>query len=454
MKTLLSHLSVLALMVLVFSCSEESPESAEKQKIQFSFSVPDGNNGGRTQGALPGGSKVHITLTTPSGTPVLTNHEIAVLSFGDDYLTEPLELSGGQYKITDFLIVHDGEVLFATPKYGSPMAGAVSHSLPYSFSISKNQVSNVPLDVLDATKSTPAAFGYVSFGINVIEHPLPISIFRKSGEGLKLTDATLYIYENDVEMQVVQLGAKVNHVAFEGEPDGWYRLVVKKDGYVEYGTEFSFNHDNPYGVANGPLNIILEPSADAFHYSDKADVTKLGFREAGQIRIYRSEKFETFNFAANSSQWLFHWYLTTDDRDVSITGDLDKVVSVTQINSFSLDLHNLVNLEELVLEQTFYPGPLDLTGNTKLRTLNLWGANELLLPASHDINTIIVTDNGTTNFEGLLNNVYTNAAAKGITNGSVTLNAWNAVYPDSLSPEALSLLDSLQTLGWVVTYSE
>jgi hypothetical protein len=450
MKTFLSRVGALALMVLVLSCSEESPESAEKQRIQFSFSVSSSSTGGRTQGALPGGSKVHVTLTTPSGTPVLTNHEIAILSFGDDYITEPLELSGGQYKITDFLIVHDGEVLFATPKYGSPMAGAVSHSLPYSFSVSKNQVSNVALDVLDATKSTPAAFGYVSFGINVIEHPLPISIFRKSGEGLKLTDATLYIYENDVEMQVAQLGAKLNYVAFEGEPDGWYRLVVKKDGYVEYGTEFSFSHDNPFGVGNGPLNIILEPSADALHYFDEGDFTKLGFREAGQIRIYRAEKFETFNFAANSSQWLFHWYLTTNDRDVSITGDLDKIVSFTQFNSSRVDLHNLVKLEELVLEQTFYPGPLDLSSNTKLRTLNLYAVNELLLPISHEINTIIITD-GTTNFEGILDNVYTNAVSKNITSGSVTLNA---VYPDSLSPQILSLLDSLQTLGWVITYSE
>jgi hypothetical protein len=147
---------------------------------------------------------------------------------------------------------------------------------------------------------------------------------------------------------------------------------------------------------------------------------------------------------------LFHWYLTTNDRDVSITGDLDKIVSFTQFNSSSMDLHNLVNLEELVLEQTFYPGPLDLTSNTKLRTLNLYAVNELLLPISHEINTIIITD-GTTNFEGILDNVYTNAVSKNITSGSVTLNA---VYPDSLSPQILSLLDSLQTLGWVITYSE
>jgi hypothetical protein len=450
MKKHLSLVGALALIVLVLSCSEEAPESAKKQQIQFSFSVSTSDDGGRTEGSLPGGSKVQVTLTTPSGVPVLTNHPITILSFGDDYITEPFELAAGQYKITDFLIVHDGEVLFATPKNGSPMAGAVSHSLPYSFSVSINQLSNISLDVLDATNSSPAAFGYVSFGVNVIEHPLPISIFRKSGDGLKLTGATLYIYENDVEVQVAQLGAKLNYVDFEGDPDGWYRLVVKKDGYVDYGTEFSFSHANPYGVGDGPLNIILEPSADAFHYFDYGDFTKLGFREAGQIRIYRSEKFEIFNFEANSSQWLFHWYQTTEDRDVAITGDLDKIVSFTQFNSFSVDLHNLVNLEELVLEQTYYPAPLDLTSNTKLKTLNLWGVGELLLPASHDINTIIVTD-GTADLEGVLTNVYNNAVAKNITNGNIVLNYLNA---DTLSPQVLTLLDSFQALGWTITHNE
>jgi hypothetical protein len=357
-------------------------------------------------------------------------------------------LAGGQYKITDFLIVHDGVVLFATPKNGSPMAGAVSHSLPYSFNVSKNKISNVMLDVLDATASSPAAFGYVSFGVNVIEHPLPVSIFSNSGGELKLTDATLYIYENDVEIQVAQLGATLNYVPFEGDPDAWYRLVVKKEGYINYGTEFSFNAANPNGVNDGPLNIILEPFADALHYYDNDDFTKLGFREAGQIRIYRAEKFEIFNFAANSSQWLYHDYVT-NDRDVSITGDLEKVISFTQFNSFSLDLHKLVNLEELVLEQTYYTSPLDLTSNTKLKTLNLWAVSELNLPVSHDINSIILTD-GTTNFEGILKNVYDNAVAKNIVDGSVVLNFVN---PDSLSAEVLTLLNSLQTLGWTITYS-
>src|SRR5690348_16913603 len=123
MKKLLTLLNALVILCLLYSCSEEEP-MVQKEQVQFLLNVPASDNSGRTASDLPEGVKLLISVANSSGS-VLTLHPVTILKLGDSYITEPLELPVGRYSVTDFLVANTTEVLFATPKHGSPLAGAV-----------------------------------------------------------------------------------------------------------------------------------------------------------------------------------------------------------------------------------------------------------------------------------------------------------------------------------------
>ena len=164
----LSHKSIIAVWLLstiIFglqSCDEQHVQ-LDKSKVQFSLS-PGGTSEGRARTMeLPDDASLRISVESASGTPVFSNHEIHVSKTGDGYFSEPLELLPGNYVITDFMTVTDGEVLNAAPKSKSDFSSLVMNSLPYNFSVAENGVAKVGMQVIEARNEKPEAFGYTSF---------------------------------------------------------------------------------------------------------------------------------------------------------------------------------------------------------------------------------------------------------------------------------------------------
>ena len=62
-----------------------------------------------------------------------------------------------------------GEVVFASPLAGSPLAYLVNRPLPFNFNIIPNQVTRVVPEVLAVGDQTPDQFGYASFGVQIIK---------------------------------------------------------------------------------------------------------------------------------------------------------------------------------------------------------------------------------------------------------------------------------------------
>jgi hypothetical protein len=138
-----------ALMLCLQSCDDHGAQP-EKQKVQFSFSAGATSDNGRTRDTdLPENTHLRISIETSSGTPVFTNHEVKVLKAGDSYIADPVELMPGTYAITDFMITNNGELLYATPKAGSPLSAFVTHAVPHNFTVTESSVANVNMQVID-----------------------------------------------------------------------------------------------------------------------------------------------------------------------------------------------------------------------------------------------------------------------------------------------------------------
>ncbi len=129
------------------------------KEVKFSVNVSAAANGRISD--LPSGTALLLSIKKSSGEVVFLNQRVELLKVGSKYITEPIALHAGDYAITDFMLVDaDNKVLFATPQAGSPLAGAVSHPLPYSFTVSADVASTLDVEVIAVGELDPEDFGY------------------------------------------------------------------------------------------------------------------------------------------------------------------------------------------------------------------------------------------------------------------------------------------------------
>jgi hypothetical protein len=392
MKKILNLSLFIATALMLFACDENTADN-QTEKVQFTFSSAPSENGGRLSNDLPGNVKLYISLTNPSGTTV-RNEIINIFAFGGNYLTQPIELPVGRYSISDFFIVSSAsEILFATPRQGSTLAAAVNHPLPFGFTLGKGKTATVEMQVIDATKHSPQAFGYAAFNITVV-NPLPIGVFIEQGSDLVLTNANGFIYESDSDilLQEFSLSAKIGYVSFIGELDKEYRMVIQKDGYIQYSKLFSYNLLLEE-LQGEPLEVVLQPipHSDSFTFRNFLGsgtfTFDLSFEGEGSVAIdWGDGTSEVIGFSPeSSSQQIAHGYLSADQFNVVVTGDLDKIIGFQDNLGFiaEMDLAGLPNLKSLTL-QVGQMLLLDVSRAYRLESLSL---------GSMDIIDINIEDN-------------------------------------------------------------
>src|SRR5688572_1281465 len=139
MKYLKISLLIFIVSATLQMCREED-ERITPGKVQFSFNAKsNGNANGRTQDDFPAGSYLLVSMENSSGVEIFNKERMDLLTMGDGYISHPVELNPGSYEVTEFLVVSPyNEVLYATPKAGSPLASLVEHPLPISFSVENN----------------------------------------------------------------------------------------------------------------------------------------------------------------------------------------------------------------------------------------------------------------------------------------------------------------------------
>jgi hypothetical protein len=259
MKSFLLKIGNLLLpTIFLFSCAEDEKLDSRTLQLTFSFTTEE-NNGSRTTPVdLPGSTSILISLETNSGAVVLEQLQMSLRKEGETYVSEPLDLPVGNYKVTDFLIVDDGlDVLYATPRKGSPLSAEIAQSLPYSFISAKQGVSDIRIQVLDARMKPARNFGYSSFIKN--KNSVKLQVFIPMGNKLQPTTAEALIMKGLDTLKMYPLSAKMNTITFDGDPGETYTLVVVKDSYSRFARDFTIK-DLVKKLKLSPLKVVLDPA--------------------------------------------------------------------------------------------------------------------------------------------------------------------------------------------------
>jgi hypothetical protein len=459
---------LLALLCLNQSCNDEPDHVKGPRAVSFSLGLARGGDApGRIAATIPDGSSVLITLTKPDGTPVLTRERVSILALGNGYVTAPLSLEPGDYTLTDFWIVQDSSaVLFLTPKAGSPMAEYVSRPLPFDFPVAHNTTTNVPIEVVPTGTHAPEDFGYASFTITVVDVPqdtidFRISVFveNESG-GLVLTPAeAVLIRDWESSFAHYDLSAGINTLNFtRSDMESGFRLHINKPGYISAARDISASAIDDY--ANVPLTVVLQRSAPdnspSITFGGSTWATGGGyhivfdFEESATLYVDWGDGFIEKFTPGPGTFVQRHPYETGNEREITVRGDLDKIVSFNTAYSLtSLNVAALVNLKRFSAANSSV-NSIDLSTMPRLESLWLaLGGGPTILPAEHNIREVFLTYWGE-DYTAFVNNIFTNAVNKNIRDGVFQY----AYYADDQLPAAV--IDKLIILrvdyGWNVSY--
>ena len=200
----------------------------------------------------------------------MTDKMIPVYTFGPGFISEKIEIESGEYNLTKFIVIDpSGQVVFAAPLEGSPLAYIANDPLPIYFNIIPDQVTSVAPEVIVVGNYTPGDFGYANFGVHIIK-PLEFYAICYLDNPLimaptQITDAKLTVYSNDGWYYSFNLKPEVNHLIIRGGSD-FYTFVLEKEGYTSQTFQFSAREllnatkENPLGlkIPWGPQGNVLE----------------------------------------------------------------------------------------------------------------------------------------------------------------------------------------------------
>ncbi len=453
---------LLSTLILCLQSCEDRGVQLEKSKVQFTLSPGNASNGKAKDINLPENTRLRISIESNSGTPIFSDHEVQVLKAGNGYLTDPLELVPGTYQITDFMIVNDGEVLYAAPKNKSQLSSFVQHSLHYNFSVTENSVANVSMQVIDARNEKPEAFGYASFKkVN----SLSFIVFKKKGGQTSLRGATAELRQGKILIKTFSVNAGKNTIAFEGDPDALYTLSVYA-GEEAKAITFNFRQLKKELGAK-PLKIALEPALlltmesgvdEGNEYEEFFEFILEG--TGGAVNVNWGDGYES---SATLPLNLTHEY-TTGSYTAIVTGDLAQITNLYGF-SYGTIIYAIKGLTNLTALKTYNPSwgavpiKVDLSNCKKLETIYVakYGApyepcdlrTDFKLPEEHfikefifdaptfDINREFIS---AAELAVLVDNIYNNAIKRDIHDGNFFVNPVEA--PSAETQQKLDILQN------------
>ena len=249
---------VISLLVLVvfLSCEKEqvAPVSGE---VEFFFSGPEVNSGGRMKAEA---SSLIISVEKFDGESVHDRKNIALHRFGDDFISEPIALHTGAYQLTEFLVLDaSGNVIYAAPAENSSLAYLVEDPLPRSFNVAQDQTTKVTPEVLKVEGNSADEFGYATFDFDVVEtftFSTGIMAYEWSTKNFELTEAHIQVTGGGGVLYDADLPAATNEIRVK---DGFdeYSVTVTKDGYIDFEQTFTADSLMRHVSPGAPLVIVL-----------------------------------------------------------------------------------------------------------------------------------------------------------------------------------------------------
>ncbi|MBT1686982.1 hypothetical protein [Dawidia soli] len=258
-------LTLLTYAAFLSSCQEDDNNPARPGTVRFtlqhrvSADAPDG----RVTQSLPEGAKLYVSIATTAGEEVYSLREVTLVNMGGYAVSEPLALNTGDYILTRFIVAGD-QVSYVAPQEGSPLAQWVEDPLPIAFTVEDNTIAGLQVQVLpfDETNA-PQDFGYVGFGIQVAAYPyFNLSVFTLNENGLAFIPVRASILQGADTVFSQALPAGINAIAFVGDMEAIYQLVLEQPGYARYTVDFTLPTLLETLISSGKkaLEIALRPA--------------------------------------------------------------------------------------------------------------------------------------------------------------------------------------------------
>ena len=203
-----------------------------------------------------------ITIENESGETILDQEVLKLTKLNKEFITKPISLVSGNYKIVDFMVIYDlDEVIYITPKEGSPLAYLVDQPVPITFSISKNLVTKLAPWVISTLRKSPKDFGYSSFAFTYVptfDFLITLFAFNNETNSYELTEGSLQVkaggeivFDSALCAGTVQITLPANHDTYE--------LIVTKPLWETASNTYTQGELEQYYSEEdlGPLHIYL-----------------------------------------------------------------------------------------------------------------------------------------------------------------------------------------------------
>jgi hypothetical protein len=255
LKKSLSGILLIVSFLITISCDKNEPEITNSSKLQFVFSDQTIKTG-RTKSSA---SSLLITVKDSQGKIVEGRKKLDLFEFGDEYLSEPISLTPGNYTLIEFLILDENDdAIYATPIEGSELAYLVSDPLPIDFVTTKDEITKIVPQVISTDESNAEDFGYATFSFGVVKtfnFYAAVFAYDNALQNFALTNANISITASTHPLYSKDLDASTHNIRIE---DGFseYVITVVKEGYRTYSKSFTINQIKQY-IENEALTIVL-----------------------------------------------------------------------------------------------------------------------------------------------------------------------------------------------------
>ncbi|MBT1711800.1 hypothetical protein KK062_26400 [Fulvivirgaceae bacterium PWU5] len=441
------------LVAFVSGCSDEQ-QPTKPGNVRFTIN-PATDPRGRISASLPEGASLYVSIQEAGGGDVYTLEHVTLLKMGDAYISEPLSLPPGHYDLTDFLVVNVAdEVIYATPKEGSDMAGWVDDPLPLAFGVNDNAITGLSVQVVSTSAYPPAAFGYLTFQVGIVPGTsFRLAVFKPTPTGFIFSPAQVYILDGADTIYRQHVSAAPEAILFDGDLTRTYTLVVIQASYKKY-TETFILGDLLASLAGGPHTVWLEPA-----FTFRLTYHEVSFQLQGDIdTLYidwgdGTQEIITQHASEGDPE---HVYESRVSHFVSISGatlnKIERVAFVYDLGSTSeISLEYLTGLKDFVATFAHTPPTVDFSHNPALERIEVAVSDIVELDLSHNPKVREVSIFGNFDFSvpslnAMIHHLYTTAVHYNHIHGAFVAHSFPVSMTTFIGPPSPEAMDELRIL--------
>ena len=283
---------------------------------------------------------VIFSLARENGDLVFNNERMELYDFNGHWVTKEISLRVGLYKLLAFMVVDtSGSVIFVCPLEGSPKGYLVNDPLPIPVVIRKDDLTRITPEVLAVDDSPPEAYGYVSFGYEVvrvldfflaayIDNPMIMAPSR-------FTEAELAVSIDSSWSHSFKLRAQINNITVPARRE-IYCLLVRKEGYIPvqlYLSPKELRESSPDHPILAPLKFEMDPFIRLKPGPEKG-------KDATVFKSKPDENFGDYPYFEAASAPPRVWYDRIETSRSMITFDLSELPAEGKIAKATLTLYN------------------------------------------------------------------------------------------------------------------